>query len=205
MLILVRHGRTAANASGLLLGRADPPLDELGTDQAEAVARTLRSEERSVRDVVASPLLRTRMTAEQLTHDVAVDGRWVELSYGEWERRPLADVPAATWQQWRSDPDFAPPGGESIADLGRRVRAACDDLVEAARDHDVVVVSHVSPIKAAVAWALGVPDEVAWHLFLAPASITRIRLEGSRRVLQSYNETAHLADVDTREGPAASP
>lgn len=190
MLILVRHGRTDANASGLLLGRADPPLDALGVDQAAAVADVLGVPER----VVASPLLRTRSTADGLSVDVELDDRWVELSYGDWEGRPVRDVPGDTWRRWASDTTFAPPGGESIAALGERVRAACDDLVDAASESDVVVVSHVSPIKAAVAWALGVPDEVAWHLYLAPASITRIGFNGSRRVLVSYNETGHLTD-----------
>lgn len=188
MLILVRHGRTAANASGLLLGRADPPLDHVGVDQAGAVSSALRPVSR----VVSSPMRRTRATADRIADPVEVDDRWIEMSYGEWEGRPLRDVPPQTWRRWMADPDFAPPGGESITALGVRVRAACDALAAAATDEDVVVVSHVSPIKAAVAWALGVPDEVAWHLYLAPASITRIGIDGSRRVLRSYNETAHL-------------
>ena len=55
-----------------------------------------------------------------------------------------------------------------------------------------MVVTHVSPMKAAVAWALGVDDEVTWHLYVAPASITRISTSGPRRSLHSYNGTAHL-------------
>ena len=73
------------------------------------------------------------------------------------------------------------------------MRAACDELAGGpAGTGDVLVVSHVSPIKAAVAWALSVGDEVAWHLFLAPGSITRIAPRGDRHSLQSFNETAHL-------------
>lgn len=56
-------------------------------------------------------------------------------------------------------------------------------------DADVVVVSHVSPIKAAVAWALGTGDEVVWHLYLATASITRIGWGNAGPVLHRYNET----------------
>jgi probable phosphoglycerate mutase len=75
VLILVRHGRTAANASGLLLGRADPPLDEVGVAQAAGVAAELRD----VYRVVTSPLARTRATAEALGVPVSVDERWLEL------------------------------------------------------------------------------------------------------------------------------
>lgn len=193
MLILVRHGRTADNAAGLLLGRSDPPLDEVGIAQATAVARHIGP----VASVVSSPMVRTRATAAQIRDDPGIDDRWVEMNYGDWEGRRVRDVPAPTWTRWMADPSFAPPGGESLEALGERVRAACDDLVEAATDGDVVVVSHVSPIKAAVAWVLGVPDEVTWHLFLAPGSITRIRLGGARRVLHSFNETGHLPHLDS--------
>jgi broad specificity phosphatase PhoE len=54
------------------------------------------------------------------------------------------------------------------------------------------VVSHVSPIKAAVAWALGVGDEITWRMWVAPASITRIGCSGPAPSLRSFNELAHL-------------
>jgi broad specificity phosphatase PhoE len=122
-----------------------------------------------------------------------VDDRWIELDYGELDGRPLAEVPAATWASWRADVTWSPAGGESLAGLGDRVRGACVDLVADARDRDVVVVTHVSPIKAAVAWALGVGDEVAWRMWVATASITRIGLAGGVPSLRSFNEIGHLA------------
>ena len=79
-----------------------------------------------------------------------IDERWIELSYGVYEGVPHADVPSEVWRRWREDPAFVPEGGESLAALDARVRAACDDLAERARDRTVVVVSHVSPIKSAV-------------------------------------------------------
>ena len=188
MLILVRHGRTQANAAGLLLGRLDPPLDEVGREQAAAVARIVDSPSR----VVCSPLARTRQTAAAFGVPVTIDDRWIELDYGEWDGRPVSAIPADTWTSWRSDIDFAPPGGESLADLGKRVRAACADLVDEARDTDVVVVSHVSPIKAAVAWTVGVSDSLAWRLFLSPASISRVAIGPASASLHSFNETHHL-------------
>lgn len=202
MLILVRHGRTAANASGLLLGRLDPELDELGVQQAAAVASTL-VDGHPVRDgvggigrIVASPLGRTRATAEAIGQrcgiDVELDERWLELDYGDYDGLPLADVPQTIWKNWRVDSSFAPPNGESIAALGERVRAALDELAPAAHTENIVVVSHVSPIKAAVAWALGVGDEVAWRMFLAPASITRVAVSARGSSLTLFNDTAHL-------------
>jgi broad specificity phosphatase PhoE len=187
-LIIVRHGRTDANAKGLLLGRADPELDDVGREQAASLAAVVRGAER----VVCSPLRRTRATAEALGLPVTVDERWVELDYGEWDGRPLSEVDPSAWAAWRADPDFRPPGGETLAELGRRVREACDDLVAEARHAEVVVVSHVSPIKAAVGWALAMGDDAAWRLHVAPASVARIAVRGQGPVLTSFNEVAHL-------------
>ena len=188
MLFVVRHGRTAANASGLLLGRLDPDLDELGVRQSAAAAVALGTVDR----VVSSPLLRTRRTAEAFGLEVEVDDRWIEMDYGELDGRPVADVPAATWREWRHDLGWAPPGGESHRSLGVRVRAALDDLFEASRTSDIVVVTHVSPVKAALAWALGVGDEVAWRTFVAPASVMTVGAGPDGPSLRGFNDVSHL-------------
>jgi broad specificity phosphatase PhoE len=185
MLVVVRHGRTTANATGLLLGRADPPLDEVGVAQAAALASVVAG----ARRVVCSPLRRARETAAALGLPVTVDERWVELDYGELDGRPITEVPPDLWRRWRADVGFTPTGGESLAALGQRVRAACEDLADEATGADVVVVSHVSPIKAAVAWALGVGDELAWRLHVAPGSVSRIAVRSGVGVLTSFNWT----------------
>jgi broad specificity phosphatase PhoE len=189
-LFIVRHGRTAANAGGLLLGRADPALDDTGREQAAAVARALGVPAR----IVTSPLRRCRETAAAFGDGVRVDvdERWIELDYGEWDQTPIADLPADTWARWRSDVDLRPPNGESLRELGDRVRRACNDLLDSAREEDVVVVTHVSPYKAALAWALEVGDEISWRLHVVPASISRIGIRPTGPVLLSFNEIAHL-------------
>jgi broad specificity phosphatase PhoE len=193
VILLVRHGQTAANAAGLLLGRADPPLTDLGRLQAAASAATLAG----VTRVVTSPLCRARQTAEAFGPRVGVevDERWTELDYGEFEGWPVKDVPNSTWQRWRRDASYSPPGGESLAALGRRVRDACEELTSDDGDDDVAVISHVSPIKAAIAWALGVDDTVAWRMFLDQASISRVAIGANGPSLRSYNETHHLASL----------
>lgn len=190
MLLLVRHGRTDLNASGLLQGRVDPPLD--GTGRAQAAALAAVPVIAGAGRVVSSPLLRARHTAAALGPPVTVDDRWTELDYGAWDGRPFASVSPDEWARWREDPAWSPPGGESLSAVGVRVRLAVADLVDEAATTDVVVVSHVSPIKAAVAWVLGVGDEVAWSIHLDPASLTRVSLRTGRPVVHSLNETAHL-------------
>ena len=188
-LLIVRHGRTEANASGLLLGRRlDPGLDPLGVRQAEALAELVRGAHR----VVCSPLRRTRETAAHFGLPVTIDDRWIEIDYGSLDGTALSDVPAGTWAEWRADIAFVPGGGESLAAVGERVRAACDDLLDEATNHDIVVVTHVSPIKAAAAWALGAPDEVVWRMYCAPGSVTEIGTARGTPSLHRFNVTSHL-------------
>lgn len=191
MLILARHGQTAANAAGALLGRSDLPLTDLGERQAAAVGAALRGVDR----VISSPLQRARRTAEAIGRPVEIDDRWIEVDYGDFEGQPLSDVPAEVWQRWRADATYVPPHGESLAACGARVRAACEELVDEARDRDIVVVSHVSPIKAAVAWAVGAGDDAGWRLFLDVAAICRIGIGPHGPVLRSFNDREHLRDV----------
>ena len=194
MLIVVRHGRTAHNASGLLLGRIDPPLDDLGRRQAAALAAEIGQVDR----VICSPLLRTRETAAAFGVEPIIDDRWIELDYGEYDGVPLGAIDSEIWQRWRTDADFAPERGESLRQLGTRVAAALDDLAAdgSATDRTTVIVTHVSPIKAAMCWALGVDDLVAWRLWVAPASITRIGTTPRGGVVHTFNEVAHLAGLD---------
>jgi broad specificity phosphatase PhoE len=189
VLVLVRHGQTEANARGLLLGRADPPLSELGRRQAAALAARVPE----VARIVASPLTRTVETARAFGRPVETDERWIELDYGSFDGRSAADVPADVWKAWRADPHYVPGGGESLATLGLRVREACEELLGEARTRDVIVVSHVSPIKAALAWALSVGDDVAWHLFVQVASIARVVIGPWGPTVHSFNEVVDLS------------
>lgn len=194
MLILARHGRTDANAQRLLLGRADVALDERGAEQAQQIAACFSG--RPPKRIVSSPLVRCRATAGVISDltgtPVEVDDRWVEVDYGEYDRSPLSDVPHTVWDHWRTDITWRPPGGETLEEVGERVRRACEDAASGAVDADVLVVTHVSPIKAAVAWALGVGDAAAWRMFCDVASITRIRVGSGPPALVTYNETSHL-------------
>jgi broad specificity phosphatase PhoE len=194
VLILVRHGESVANARGLLLGRTDAELTEAGRAQALA-ARTLVHG--PVAEVRSSPLRRALDTAEllELGPPVTVDERWIEVDYGAFECQPLGDIPSGVWQRWQVDRDFRPEGGETLAEVDRRVAVACEELFASdgagARrtDGDVVVVSHVSPIKAAVAWALGTAD-LYWRLHLRTASVTRIGWNRDAPILHGFNEVA---------------
>lgn len=184
ILTLLRHGRTVANAAGLLQGHADNPLDDEGHRQAVAAAAMLGP----VDMVITSPLLRARETAAHLGGEAVIDERWIELDYGDWDSRPLADIPADTWTRWRTDIDLRPPGGETLNEVGVRTRDALEELAGTNKlPGHVVVVSHVSPIKAAVAWALATDDLVSWRMRLTTGSYSQISLAGPTPSLASFN------------------
>jgi broad specificity phosphatase PhoE len=192
VLLLVRHGESTANAARLTVGRADVALTERGREQAEALRPLLGG----VARVISSSLTRARETATLLTDGlpIEIDDRWIELDYGVHDLEPLGAGPADLWRRWQEDPRFVPPGGESLSAVRARVAEAFDELFgpEACEgrsaERHVLVVSHVSPIKAAVGCALGVGDDVAWRLFLRTGSLTRIGWGGHGPVLHSFNE-----------------
>lgn len=186
VLYLVRHGRTSANARGLLQGRLDPPLDDVGRAQAAAIATMVGK----VDEVISSPLVRARETAAYFGSEPTVDERWIELAYGEFEGMPAEEVPPEIWQAWRENSEFRTKGGESFGHLDARVREACEELRPRLHDSTIVVVSHVSPVKAAVAWALGVTMEIMFHCHLSQASLCRIDSGRFGPVLHSFNEQA---------------
>lgn len=191
MIYLVRHGETAANRARLALGRADPPLTEVGRDQARSLARRFTGSD--VERIVSSPLRRAQETAaavgRALGLAVETDARAVELDYGEWDERSFSEFPPEALAQWRRDATFAPPGGESLVAVGERVARLSRDLIDGP---PAVVVSHVSPIKAAVVWAMQADPLLAWRMHLDIASISRIGAPNGQPCLLGFNDTGHL-------------
>jgi len=183
VLYLVRHGRTEANAGLRLQGRIDLPIDEVGRRQAAALGSMFGTIDR----LVCSPLLRARQTAEVFGMEPEIDERWLEMDYGVMDGVRMAEVSTDMWDRWTSDADFAPDGGETLHQLADRVWAACTDLMEDARRHEVVVVTHATPVKAAMAWALGVPASVTWRSYVDQATITKVMIRDRGPVLAGFN------------------
>lgn len=174
VLWLVRHGESTWNALGLVQGqRAEPRLTRLGAAQARAVARHLAG--RHVRTLYTSDLLRAvetaRPVAAVLGLEPTVDSRLRERALGSAEGMPsswLVPGQSGIGGGRVLDADAAPPGGESVRQLCRRVGRFLDVLATD-RDAwdgtagDVVLVAHGGVVRAALAHLDGVPaDEMAW-------------------------------------------
>jgi broad specificity phosphatase PhoE len=154
LLLLARHGQTADNAGGLILGRRDPPLSELGRRQALTLAAAAR--EAGIAAVWTSPLQRAATTAaivsEATGAPVFVLDGLVESDRGSWEGQPVAELRRAEPERFAAfeaaGDGFAFPGGESIADQVARTRTALDRVV--AGPQPPLVVAHVGTIRAAM-------------------------------------------------------
>ena len=191
MLFLVRHGRTLVNAENRLQGRIDHSLDEVGRRQSIEIAGALRNIDR----VISSPLLRAKETAAAFNQKIDVEPRFIELDYGDFDGISQNEVPEEVWKNWRSDINYRPPNGESLAELNSRVCQVLNEIADESRERNVVVVSHVSPIKAAIAWAVGVEVSSSWRMLLDRGSISRIELSPQGPKLRGFNDTSHLLEL----------
>jgi broad specificity phosphatase PhoE len=196
VLLLVRHGRTALTEQRRLSGAggADPGLSPVGRADAERAAALLSglgSPEAALADVgrpstlLCSSLCRTRQTAgiiaERLGVPVITDDDWVEIGFGAWDGLTYHEI-AERWPDelaaWRGSATVAPPGGESLAAHGARIRAARARTVARHPGEVVVVVTHVTPIRCVVAEALDAGAAALWRTRISPASVTAVRYWG---------------------------
>lgn len=189
ILVLLRHGRTGLNAADRLQGSLDPELDEAGIRQAR-LAGTFIRERYDIDHVVTSPLVRARQTAAEagFGSGLDTDQRFAEVAYGVFEGKPVRDLARDMIGKWSLDIEYAPPGGESMGSLVRRVSAACQELVAAHRGQTVLVVSHQMPIKAAVIWGVGGAPEQILRYHMHYASVSVVVASSFGLLLLGYNQ-----------------
>ncbi len=191
MIHLIRHGQSTSNAANLLVGRGDTPLSETGREQAIALRPYLQD----VYEVWTSPLQRARETgALAVPHlEAKVVDSFIEVDYGTLDGQPLSIISGEEWRAFEHDHDKAFGGGESLHQVDERVHAALDALYADREsllhdpDRHLVIVSHMSPVKSAVAWALGVPGSVAWRTRVSNASISSITIRSGSPSLMHFN------------------
>jgi alpha-ribazole phosphatase len=197
--LLLRHGQTPMSVEKRYAGRTDVPLTETGLTQAAAAAKRLASA--GIDAIVASPLQRTVQTAEAVAAatgvPVTTDEGFRETDFGDWDGLTFAEV-RERWPSemtaWLADPQIAPPGGESFAEVSERVTAALARVLADRAGQRVLVVSHVTPIKTLVAAALLAPPPALFRMHLDVAALCEIDwYADGPAVLRSFNDTAHLS------------
>ncbi len=197
-LVLLRHGRTTANATGVLAGWTPGiGLDDVGRAQAEAVAARLAPVPLAA--VVTSPLQRCQETSAAVLASrngttATVDERFGECRYGDWTGRPLKELAKdPLWkvvQQHPSAAVFPGPEGEGLAQTQARAVAAVRDWnARLGPEATWLACSHGDVIKAIVADALGLHLDQFQRIVAEPCSLTVIRYTDTRPFVLRMNDT----------------
>lgn len=195
---LLRHGQTHLSVERRFAGRGDIALTDVGQDQAHRTAARLVDS--GIEAVVSSPLHRSRATAAPVAAalgvPVDIHEGLTETDFGDWEGLTFGEVRERSPEElnrWLADAAQAPPGGESFATVTQRVARARDDLLQTYSAKSLLIVSHVTPIKALLRLALGAPPEAMYRMHLDVACLSEIiyYLDGPAMV-RSMNNTAHL-------------
>ncbi|WP_433673434.1 bifunctional RNase H/acid phosphatase [Nocardia sp. CA-136227] len=198
-LLLLRHGQTELSVERRYSGRGNPPLTELGRQQAENAAAML-ARKGGIEAIVCSPLGRARETAEAAGKALGLPVRVLEglteTDFGAWEGMTFLearDQDPELHGQWLGDPSIPAPGGESFDQVRERVESVRRDLVALYPGANVLVVSHVTPIKTLLQLALGVGPSLLYrlHLDLASLSIAEFYPDGGSSV-RLVNDTSYL-------------
>jgi ribonuclease H / adenosylcobalamin/alpha-ribazole phosphatase len=205
-LVLVRHGvtvHTAAKKFSGGLGGDNPGLSDEGRAQIRATADWLAPIAERIDTVIASPVRRTResadILAEVLGRPVEEEPGFAEMEFGAWDGLTFAEVAERDkpgLDAWLGQLDQAPDGGESFETVERRVLEALERVRTTHAGRTVVVVSHVTPIKILVSNALGAPLDGVFRMELSPASVSVVSYYPAenalpeRASLRLYNATS---------------
>jgi broad specificity phosphatase PhoE/ribonuclease HI len=205
-LLLVRHGETEYTAQQRYSGRQDIPLSARGVAQAEALGRRIAAlVPHQVTALVSSPLVRCTATAEAIAEatgapPVTVLPDLIECDLGQWDGRTFDEVRSrwpAELAAFHRSTAAAPPGGESLQQVAKRVRRGVAELRQSYPDGGtVVVVSHVWPLKLMLRDALAAGDAFLQRLLLATACVSVVDTYPDGTVaVHTVNDTSHLGSV----------
>lgn len=190
-IVLVRHAQTEWSLSGQHTGTTDLPL----TDEGRALTQRLR--ERLAGDrfdrVLTSPLRRALETCRIAGFAAEAERRddLVEWNYGAHEGRTTAEIRVEDpgWDLWRD----GAPGGESPADVARRMDRVVADLLETCEQGgDVLVFGHGHGLTALTIRWMGLPIEHGRHLRLGTGAVSVLGWKREFRVLEVWNDRSHL-------------
>jgi broad specificity phosphatase PhoE len=178
-LLLVRHASTRATRATAF--PPDEPLDDAGRLAAAELGAALPRR----CEVLCSPAVRCRETADAAGLRPEVDDALIECDFGAWAGRRLADVEAEGARAWMLDPDAAPHGGETLRAFATRVAGWLD--AQAEREGVAAAITHGGVVKAAVVHALEAPLRAFWQIDAAPLSVTELHAHDGRWTVARLN------------------
>lgn len=201
-IYIVRHGETKWNAEGRIQGHTDIGLSERGKEQARAAARRLAGVHIDV--AYSSDLSRTTDTARIILGERNIPFHPLpdlrEYNKGVFEGLTAEEYrdryPHLYEASLVNDPDFAPPGGETIRQCQARLSGFVESLRERHLDEDVLLVGHGGSLRSGIVALLGLPLEANWKFAMQNCALSVIRSYSDNAVMHLYNDTSHLAETN---------
>jgi len=191
-LVLVRHGQTVQNVAGIAQGWNDSELSDAGRDQVLRLAERLAHVKATA--LYSSPLGRAMSTAQAIAETTGLPITTLddlrEMNYGGWEGRSFLDVrreDEETYQRWIADEECPCPGGESHADVRRRLERAFG-AIDSSRP---IVVTHGTALRIAVTALLELPIMHARYFAQDNAALNVFVSRGGRWVMKCWNDDSH--------------
>lgn len=201
-IIFLRHGQATNNTQRVLAGRTDGiPLTDIGINQAQHTAELL--EHMNVSRIYSSPIQRAKHTAEIVgkhnSLDVSIDDRLIELDMGKFTGMAYDDIfnnhGNVFMKFYNGELEIAHNGVETFSDVKKRVLSIVDHVIEKHPDENVVLVTHMDPIKAMLSTIVDLSPTNLYELIIANASLNIFR-EKDRKLSISGLNVMHPSRFD---------
>jgi len=193
-IIFLRHGQAKNNTERVLSGRTPGvPLTDKGITQAQQTAELL--EHMNISAIYSSPIQRAKHTAEIVGEhnsiDVQIDDRLIELDMGKFTGIPYDEIFASHGNVflkfYNGELEIAHNGVETFADVKKRVTSIVDEIIEKHPDQNVVLVTHMDPIKAMLSNVVDLSPTNLFELIIANASLNLFREKDRKFSLSGIN------------------
>ena len=194
MIIFLRHAQAENNTKRILAGRTEGvPLTKTGIEQAERIAKYLAPIDISA--IYSSPIERAKHTAEitakNCSLDVVLDERLTEIDMGKFTRMNYDDMFAKYGniflKFYENDPVIAKHEVETFPDVQKRVLDMVDHVVKKHNNENVILVTHMDPIKSMLAKVMNLVPETLFELIIANASLTIVKEQDKIFSLSAIN------------------
>lgn len=193
-IIFLRHGQAKNNTERILAGRTEGiPLTEIGIKQAEHTAELLQH--MNISAIYSSPIQRAKHTAEIVGEhnslDVTIDERLIELDMGKFTGVPYDEIFTSHgnvfMKFYNGELEIAHNGVETFAEVKKRVLGIVDHVIEKHPDENVVLVTHMDPIKAMLSTIVDLSPTNLFELVIANASLNIFREKERKFSLSGLN------------------
>jgi probable phosphoglycerate mutase len=193
-IIFLRHGQAKNNTDRILAGRTEGiPLTEAGVKQAEHIAEFLQH--MNISAIYSSPIQRAKHTAEIVgkhnSLDVTIDERLIELDMGKFTGMPYNEIINSHgnvfMKFYNGELEIAHNGVETFSDVKKRVLGIVDHVIENHPDENVVLVTHMDPIKAMLSTIVDLSATNLFELIIANASLNIFREKEQKFSISGLN------------------